>query len=433
MHFYQIVMVAIVALILFAVVGSFMKNKIMRRVSVSFISLVLLTVVLIISSFILPNFLDTAGVWLSFAVCGGLFLLFLLLIWKPFAPKIRRIAALSLSGALLVLTITVSGVQIYQNSIPEVRGDEEINLSKYEPFREGTLAKSLGESSVLKLTDDLPRLDGATALYPLYSAFVQAVYPQGEYFAYGDPSDKGSPDKPANTIVTCSRTSGAVEHLIYGYVDVAFLMGVSDEQRAMAEAQGVELKLTPIGREAFVFFVNERNPVSELSAGEIKGIYSGKVTNWSEVGGKNDAITPYQRPENTGSQTALLEIMDGASLMPAPTKDVFSAMIGMYRAVADYKNYKNAFGYSFMFYINEMVGEGGVKLLSVDGAAPDNENIASGAYPFSNDFYAVTAVREGLTGEELARAENSERLIEWILSPQGQKLVEMTGYVPMGD
>lgn len=168
MHF----LVAIFALTLLAIVGSFMKDKIMKRVSVSFLSLVFLAVVLIISYFVLPNFLDTAGVWLALIVCGGLFLLFLLFIWKPFTPKIRRIAALSLSGALLILTITVSGVQIYQNSIPEVRGDEEINLSKYEPFREGTLAKSLGESSALKLTDDLPRLDGATALYPLYSSFV---------------------------------------------------------------------------------------------------------------------------------------------------------------------------------------------------------------------------------------------------------------------
>ena len=426
-------LVVIFALTLFAIVGSFMKDKIMKRVSVSFLSLVFLTVVLIISYFVLPSFLDTAGVWLSLVVCGGLLLLFLLLIWKPFTPKMRRIAALSLSGALLVLTITVSGVQIYQNSIPEVRGDEEINLSKYEPFREGTLARSLDESSTLKLTDDLPRLDGATALYPLYSSFVQAVYPQGEYFAYGDPNDKGSPDKHVNTVVACSRTSGAFENLIYGSVDVAFLMGVSDEQKAKAEAQGVELKLTPIGREAFVFFVNERNPVSGLSAGEIKGIYSGEITRWSEVGGKNDTITPYQRPENTGSQTALLEIMDGAPLMPAPQKDVFSAMMGMYRAVADYKNYKNAFGYSFMFYINEMVSEGGVKLLSVDGVAPGNKNIASGVYPFANDFYAVTAVREGLTGAELARAENTKKLIEWILSPQGQELVEMTGYVPMSN
>lgn len=429
MQFSQIILFAVFAMILLAIIGSSVKDKIMKRVCASFLSFALLTVVQIIAFFVLPNFLDSAGVWLSFTLCGGLFLLSLLLIWKPFAQRIRRIAAMSLAGALMVLTITVSGIQIYKDSIPEVRGDEEINLLDYEPFREGTLASSLDESSTLKLTDDLPRLDGATALYPLYSAFVRAVYPQGEYFVYGDPGDKGSSDKP--TVVTCSRTSDAFEHLIYGHVDVAFLMSVSEEQRAMAEAEGVELKLTPIGREAFVFFVNGLNPVSELSSDEIRGIYSGKITKWREVGGKNDAITPYQRPENTGSQTALLEIMDGTPLMPAPRKEVFAAMMGMYRAVENYKNYKNAFGYSFMFYINGMIGEGGVKLLSVDGVAPDNQSIASGAYPFASDFYAVTAIRKGLTGEELVRAKNTERLMAWILSPQGQKLVEMTGYVPM--
>jgi phosphate transport system substrate-binding protein len=231
--------------------------------------------------------------------------------------------------------------------------------------------------------------------------------------------------------VACSRTEEAFENLIDGYSDLVFLMGVSEEQKVRAEAAGVELQLTPIGREAFVFFVHRRNPVSDLSVQDVKRIYSGEVTNWQQVGGKDDPIRAYQRPENSGSQTALLQLMGDLPLMAAPEKDIYSTMEGMYHAVADYKNYKNSLGYSFRFYVNEMINENQVKLLALEGINPTVEHIAAGTYPAADDFYAVTAV----LGEDSAagdpRAENTAKLLEWIRSPQGQSLVQATGYVPL--
>lgn len=78
-------------------------------------------------------------------------------------------------------------------------------------------------------------------------------------------------------------------------------MGVSDEQRAMAGQKGLELLLTPVGREAFVFFVNSRNSITDLSTSDVRRIYSGEVTNWREVGGGNNEIRAYQRPDESGS------------------------------------------------------------------------------------------------------------------------------------
>jgi len=69
--------------------------------------------------------------------------------------------------------------------------------------------------------------------------------------------------------------------------------------------------------------------------------------------------------------------------------------------------------------------------LSIDGVEPTADNIANGTYPFTNDFYAITVVREPETEEDAERIYNAEKLIEWILSPQGQSLVEKTGYVPL--
>jgi len=370
-------------------------------------------------------------------ICIGGFLICLLFIWKVFSVKVRRITAICIVGAMILSNAGIIIFRAYDESqtLYSVAGEVEagweardISLVEYEPFRENTLAKSLDEPSSLRLQNNLPRLEGATALYPLYSAFARAVYPEDNYPVYSTDNVFRQNNNP---VITCSMTSGAFKRLIDGEADVIFLMGVSEEQREMAREQGLELKLTPIGREAFVFFVNKRNFTSNLAVEDVKGIYSGRVTNWREVGGKNDAIRPYQRAKNSGSQTMLLEIMGDTPLMVAPEADYFDMMYEIYQAVAVFKNYKNALGYSFLFYIKEMIAENKIKFLSIDGVEPTADNIANGTYPFTNDFYAITVVREPETEEDAERIYNAEKFIEWILSPQGQSLIEKTGYVPL--
>jgi phosphate transport system substrate-binding protein len=417
-----------------AIVACFIKDK---NIKALFSALSLLGVLLCSYRFsiVLRGFVAAHGVWLSFSLCGTAFIASMLFVWKPFTPKARRTIALSIAGALVLATAAIAGPDIYgKYFMPQLPG-EELDLSQYMPFgnRSGgkdphfTLVRTLGTESTLKLNDDLPRLDGATALYPLYSAFVRAVYPEGEYRPYEDLYGKNAGPAP---IVVCSKTSTAFENLIDGYADVVFLMGVSGEQKAMAEARGLTLTLTPIGHEAFVFFVNNRNSVANLSTDDIRRIYSGEVTNWSDVGGGNDKIRAYQRPDESGSQTMLKQIIGNAALAPAPKDDIYQTMLGMYKRVAGYRNYKNSLGYSFLFYVRDMVNENKVKFLSIDGVAPTRENIASGAYPFAHDFYAVTAKRNAAY-MNAERTENINQFIDWILSPQGQFLVAATGYVPL--
>jgi len=373
-------------------------------------------------------------------ICIGSYLICLVFIWKVFRVKARRITAICIAGAMILSNAGIVAYRAYDGSITffsmpgEVdegsRQVRDISLDEYEPFRENTLAKSLDEPSSLRLQGNLPRLEGATALYPLYAAFARAVYPEADYPVYGA-YNHSQPNN--NPVITCSMTTGAFMRLIDGEADVIFLMGVSEEQRGMARERGLELKLTPIGREAFVFFVNKRNFISNLTAEDIKAIYSGRITNWREVGGNNDAIRPFQRAKNSGSQTMLMEIMGDTPLMTAPEEDYYDMMLEIYQAVAVYKNYRNALGYSFLFYISEMIAGDKIKLLSINGIDPTADNIANGTYPFANDFYAITVVRdsEPETEMEAERIDNAEKLIEWILSAQGQSLVEKTGYVPL--
>jgi phosphate transport system substrate-binding protein len=175
--------------------------------------------------------------------------------------------------------------------------------------------------------------------------------------------------------------------------------------------------------EAFVFFVNKNNIIDSLTIENIQGIYSGRILNWKEVNGKKESIKAFQRPKGSGSQTALENIMDNISIINPLKEDVSDVMSGIINQVADYRNFSNAIGFSFLFYSTQMVQNSQIKLLAVNGIYPSQETIQDGSYPFSDNFYAVFIDTE-------EKNENIELFIEWILSTQGQTLISKTGYIP---
>ncbi len=365
---------------------------------------------------------------------------FLVLYWAALSsgkvPKrwSRRVLALFL--VLVVGSVGYMGVGLYNDSIP-IMDNRESLIYEYLPFgnykQEGTKAVVLEEPSALKFEDTPIRMDGATALYPIYSAFVQAVYPEGEYDLYRD--ERINDDDPTNddffSDVTCSGTTTAYERLIKGWTDVIFCAAPSQDQLDMAAAAGLELHLTPIGREAFVFFVNSQNPVEGLTVEEIQKIYTGEITNWRQVGGKWQKIRPYQRDENSGSQSALLRLMDGLPLLEPETEDRIGGMGGIITQVASYRNHKNAIGFTFRFYSTEMVQNDQIKLLALNGVAPTRDTIRDGSYPIASNFYAITASPIGEPAPEESNGD-LRAFLDWILGPQGQWIIEQTGYVGVG-
>lgn len=299
----------------------------------------------------------------------------------------------------------------YHDAIPTV-GESDNLLGDYSPYSQNSKVAVLNEESTLQLTDNLPRLDGATALYPIYSSFVRAVYPKtvDESDAKGD-------------FIRCSTTIGAYRNIVDGNADIIFVAAPSKEQEEYAKKQGVKLIYTPIGKEAFVFFVNSQNPIENITTKQIQNIYSGKITEWSSLGIDGfGEIRAFQREDGSGSQSALIRMMEGAELMTPPEEDVINGMGGIITKTADYRNYKNALGYSFRFYSTEMVKNNQIKLLSIDGIAPTLENIENSTYPIASHFYAVTRAE---------RDSNTEKLINWILGSQGQELIEKIGYTPL--
>ena len=355
-------------------------------------------------------------------VAGGLVLVSALAVTRLVPRKWMK----RLWAVLLAVTIGCGvyiGFGIYNDSIPTME-DRDSLIYQYEPFAEGTKAVYLDEESTLKFDKPALRIDGATAMYPVYSAFVQAVYPEGHYdiydFKYNEEEGYGQ--------VTCTGTIEAYERLIRGKTDIIFCGPPSQDQLDAAEAAGMEFHLTPIGKEAFVFFVNSENPVTGLTVEQIQGIYTGEITNWRELGGKWQRIRPYQRAENSGSQTALLRIMEGLPLIEPEEEDRIGGMGGIITQVASYRNHANAIGFSFRFYSTEMVENEQIRLLSLNGVEPTRETIRDGSYPIASNFFAITASPIG----ESAPEESNEELrafLDWILSEQGQRIIEQTGYV----
>jgi phosphate transport system substrate-binding protein len=302
---------------------------------------------------------------------------------------------------------------------------QDINYFLYRPFFTDSKVVVLPGESNLKLLDDLPLLDGATALYPVYSAFVRAVYPENppKSYAYNIPVSSMGSQNQDKLIIRCTQTPVAYNNLIEGNVDMIFCAEPSKEQIIRAAEKNITFNLLPIGIDAFVFFFIYNNPIDNISSEQIQAIYSGGITNWHSINGNDEPIIAYQRPQNSGSQTILEQvIMAGRDVMEPIMENVIGGMGGIIEEVASYKNYTNAIGYSFLFFTTEMVNDNEIKLLSIDGIYPSKETIQNNEYPFIGPFYAITR------GDE---TENMRQLMNWILSDQGQYLVENTGYIPI--
>ncbi|MDR2401410.1 MAG: substrate-binding domain-containing protein [Deferribacteraceae bacterium] len=345
-----------------------------------------------------------------------------------FSRRIKRTALKIYIGALAVLLLVLTGKATYtalDARVPLVM-ESRINLEDVKPFSDNV--SRLPQSASIIISENIPVMDGALALYPLYSAFATAIYPRKDY----PPEDfelylaSGEGDEAGETVfdheVHFTNTVNAFEGLLDGRVDIFFMADLSDKQKKQAEEAGIELVCTPIGREAFVFFVNSSNPIDSLTVEQIQDIYEGKISNWSDLGGSG-RIKAFQRNEGSGSQSALQRFMAGRELMKPPTSEYAGGMGEIIVAVSDYKNYKGAIGFSFRYFAAEMVKNSEIKLLKINGIAPIEENVANGEYPIASNFYAIT------------RKDNANPnvpiVLDWLVSEEGQYLVRAVGYTPI--
>ncbi len=172
---------------------------------------------------------------------------------------------------------------------------------------------------------------------------------------------------------------------------------------------GVEI---PCAKDGLSLYLHESNPVDNLTLQQIKDIYTAKITNWKEVGGKDAKIVLYSRENNSGTYVYFKDnVLKGddysASCLNLPgTAAVVNAVSKDPRGI----------GYGGAAY-----GKG-IKEVKVNGFAPTKANIVNGKYPITRFLYMYT--RNKPTGA-------MKKFIDWILSPEGQEVVTTVGYFPV--
>jgi len=188
-----------------------------------------------------------------------------------------------------------------------------------------------------------------------------------------------------------------------------------DKLKQRYGTRGVEIKSALDGLSVYV---NAECPVQELSLGELKDIYTGKMTNWKDIGGPNAKIILYGRENSSGTYVYFKDNV----LMGDDYSSSVQSMPGTAAVVNAVARDKSGIGYGGAAYgkgIRELKVK---KDASSPGYTPTLENIKSGNYPISRYLYMY--VRNRPTGA-------LKNYIDWMLSDEGQKVVTEVGYFPI--
>ena len=158
---------------------------------------------------------------------------------------------------------------------------------------------------------------------------------------------------------------------------------IGDSSRAPASSDPKGLVFYPVSVEPFVVIVNPQNKVSSLTQDQIAGIFTGSISNWSQVGGANCPIKGYTRIAGSGTLSTFQSLYLGGAAVASS----FSAQgsNGLVRAAVA----GNACAVGFVTYAYT-VGNTTIKSLAVGGVAPSLANVKSGKFPYAGYQYFVT-------------------------------------------
>jgi phosphate transport system substrate-binding protein len=177
----------------------------------------------------------------------------------------------------------------------------------------------------------------------------------------------------------------------------------------------VEIKTAVDG---IAVYVNETNPVKELTLAQLKAIFTGTLTNWKDVGGADAKIIMYGRDNSSGTYEFFREhVLQGSDYAAA-----VQGMPGTAALVQAVAADKMGIGYGGTAY-----GKG-IRFVMVKkddttaGVTPTTEAIKNGTYPISRFLYFYMTRKP---------AGDIRKFIDWVLSPEGQKIVESVGYFPL--
>ncbi len=220
--------------------------------------------------------------------------------------------------------------------------------------------------------------------------------------------------------VTGGGSGVGIAALINGTTDIATAsrMMTKDEKvklRDRYQTMGIEI---PVARDGVTVYLHENNPLRELSFEQLRDIYTGKIANWKQVGGSDVRITLYGRENSSGTYVFFKEtVLENADY--AAGCQTLPGTAAVVNAVAQDPN---GIGYGGAAYAKG-VRECGVRKEAASPAVlPTPETIKDGSYPLSRNLFFY--LRKNPEGE-------TKKLVDWILSPEGQAIATKVGYFPV--
>lgn len=186
---------------------------------------------------------------------------------------------------------------------------------------------------------------------------------------------------------------------------------IKDEEVKKAKASGVNPHETAIALDGIAVIIHPSNPVRGLTRMQIKDIYTGKISNWSQVGGRNAKIVTVNRDTSSGT----FEAFDALALNKEKVRRDALTSASNQAVAQTVAQTPGAVGYVGIAYLTPRV-----RAVPVDGIACSKKTVQSGKYPLSRSLYLYT------NGKPLGAA---GKFIAFVLSPGGQKLVEGEGFI----
>jgi phosphate transport system substrate-binding protein len=244
-------------------------------------------------------------------------------------------------------------------------------------------------------------LDGSTTVGPIAKAFAEAYM-------------RANPG--VNITVSESGSGNGAKSLINGTCDIADMSRFMKDTEFKAAADAGRMPVAHvIALDGLPVLVHPSNPVKGLTIQQIRDIYTGKITNWNQVGGPNRPIVIISRDTNSGTyETFETLVLAGEKITDR------AEYVGSNGAVRQrVQSTPNAIGYAGLGFVDRTV-----KALEVNGIAPTQETVIAGSYPISRPLFMFTDGYPRL-GSHLYR------FVTFYLSPRGQEIVAEIGFVPI--
>ncbi|MCL2014278.1 MAG: substrate-binding domain-containing protein [Oscillospiraceae bacterium] len=214
-------------------------------------------------------------------------------------------------------------------------------------------------------------------------------------------------------------TSAAYAEFLTENSGIDMIIAQQPDPKTEQELENTHFK--EIAKDALVFITNAGNPVDNLTTPQLMGILTGKIKNWTDVGGNDEPISLFARNETGGSQILLKKyILKNTDMVEVPEKNYANDMNVMSRYVAENTQNGATLGYT-TYYFAEFSGKReDIKIIRINGIKAEFNTIEQNLYPFVAFIYAGVKNMDSPAGA----------IFQWLSTPDGKELIKTTGYIP---